>query len=631
MLSGAAEAGSTVDIYLNGSGSPSYTVTANAAGNWSVTIGQLGEGGYSYIATATDGAGHTSAPSTALSFVVDATAPALAVTSVTPEDASSATVSGTIGAADAGRTVALFDYNDPQGWQASTTTDANGNWSITGVPLAVINSGLTVSASDVAGNVNSFFYGFTPPDAPTIASASIADGYVNAAHNTAAQMIGGTTQAGNAVEVYLNGSAEPSYTTTADASGNWSVTVGALADGPYSYVARAAHAGSDFSAPSSALSFVVDALAPDLATSVASADAFVATVFGTIGAADAGRTITVFDANTPQGFEVTVSSDVDGNWSAHNVPWAVINSSFGVTASDAAGNVGTSYFVYGTSNAGQSSLGFGSQQHVYGTANGFTINDGGEQDVYTDGTANDTVLNAGSIQLVFGSVFQTTVNAGEQVVWGIAYNTFIDSGVQFVGGTADGTTIASGGEQVVYSNGGTAVGTTLAGGSQLVYGSATGTAIDDGGVQYLHGVATGTTVNAGGLQAIYAEATATATDLSGGIQIDWGTATNTTIYDGTQYVWGTATGTIIFSGAQHVGSGASASDTMIMSDGVQYVHAGGAVSNTTLAGGNQYVWGTATGTTIQWGSTQHIGSGGTASNTTIDDGGVAYVDAGGSP
>jgi hypothetical protein len=87
------------------------------------------------------------------------------------------------------------------------------------------------------------------PSAPTITDSSVNSGYVSAANDTKAQVLSGTAGAGDVVRVYLNGSATPSYTAAASSSGQWSVTVGALANGAYSYTATATNAAGSTSAP----------------------------------------------------------------------------------------------------------------------------------------------------------------------------------------------------------------------------------------------------------------------------------------------------------------------------------------------------------------------------------------------
>ncbi|MCE7511234.1 Ig-like domain-containing protein, partial [Alloalcanivorax xenomutans] len=64
LLTGTAEAGSTVEVDTNGDGTPDYTVEADADGNWSVTPDAPLADGTEVSVTATDEAGNTSDPVT---------------------------------------------------------------------------------------------------------------------------------------------------------------------------------------------------------------------------------------------------------------------------------------------------------------------------------------------------------------------------------------------------------------------------------------------------------------------------------------------------------------------------------------------------------------------------------------
>ena len=87
--------------------------------------------------------------------LMDMTAPALTVTAIAPDSGTSATdgltdvatvaVSGTIDAADAGLTVAVYDGATLVG---TTTADAGGNWSSAGVMLSSGANSLTAQATD---------------------------------------------------------------------------------------------------------------------------------------------------------------------------------------------------------------------------------------------------------------------------------------------------------------------------------------------------------------------------------------------------------------------------------------------------------------------------------------------------
>lgn len=433
----------------------------------------------------------------------------------------------------------------------------------------------------------------TPPSAPTIADASVIGGTVNAARDTAAQALSGTAEADSVVKIYLNGAAAPSYTTEADSHGNWSVTVGHLADGSYSYTATATDQAGNQSAASAALNFVVDTTPPVLAiTSFVLGDT--ATVTGTIDVADGGQTITLVDATFPLGsfpgaWSGTTTADASGHWSISGVPLTVLNS-LAADAHDAAGNAGLSEYVFTESWSAGTSLRDGAHQYVLGISNDLVVESGAQQNVYAGGLAEGAVIHG--TQIDWGIAIDTTIEGGTQHVWGSASNTTISGGVQNVAGTADGTIVNGGGEQAIFGSG-SADGTSVHGGSQLVYGTADHTTVDSGGFQYVHGTATHTTITSGE-QNIYESGIATGTTLDvGSVQVDWGAAVDTTINGATQYVWGSA-------------------------------------SDTTLNGGTQFVWGSASDTMLNGGAQQHVVAGGTANDTTINAKGSVLVDAGGS-
>jgi Bacterial Ig-like domain len=268
-LSGTAGAGDTVEVYLNGSTTPSYSTVANSSGAWSVKIGVLANGAYSYTATATDPAGDTSASSAALEFTVDPVAPAaptIGDSSVqgglvnAANDTAAQTLSGTAGAGD---TVKIY-LNGSTTASYSTLANASGNWS---VKIGALGNGAysyAATATDATGDTSAssaalkFTVDTVAPAAPTIGDSSIQGGIVNAANDTAAQTLSGTAGAGDTVKVYLNGSTTPSYSVLASTSGGWSADIGVLANGAYSYTATATNPAGDISASSAALNFTVD-------------------------------------------------------------------------------------------------------------------------------------------------------------------------------------------------------------------------------------------------------------------------------------------------------------------------------------------------------------------------------------
>jgi hypothetical protein len=377
-LTGTAEADALISVYdgttLLG------TTTADGSGAWSYTLGHLGDGSYSLMATAANAAG-TGAASGALSFTVDATAPdapALADASIangfvnaahdTPDQALT-------GTAEAGALISVYDGTTLLG---TSTADGAGGWSYTLGHLADGTHSLTATATDAAGNTGvasgalSFTVDTTAPDAPTsLADASIVSGVVNAAHDTPDQALTGTAEAGTLISVYdgttLLGA------TTADGAGAWSYTLGHLADGSHSLTATATatNAVGNTGPASDALSFTVDATAPDAPAALADAsivNGFVNAAHDTpdqalTGTAEAGALISVYDGTTLLG---TATADGAGAWS-YTLGHLADGSSHSLTATatDAAGNTGAasgalSFTVDTTAPVSPASLGVAS-------------------------------------------------------------------------------------------------------------------------------------------------------------------------------------------------------------------------------------------------------------------------------
>jgi hypothetical protein len=358
-LTGNAEDGSTVTLYDNST--QIGTTIANATtGAWSLPIGQLADRStHSYTVTATDAAGNVSQPSAALNFTVDITPPA---TPVAPAD--SAVVNGYVnaardtagqvltGSAEDGSTVTVYDNSTQIG--TTTANDLTGSWSF---PIGQLANGstysYTVTATDAAGNVSqpsTALYLVVDTTAPTTpgapADSAVVNGYVNAARDTAAQVLTGNAEKGDTVTIYDNDT--QIGTTRANAStGNWGFLIGQLADGStHSYTITATDAAGNVSQPSAALSFVVDTTAP--VTPAAPSDSAVINGYvnathdsaaqALTGSAEKGSTVTIYDKGTKVG--TTTANGSTGAWSLPIGQLADGSThSYTVTATDAAGNV----------------------------------------------------------------------------------------------------------------------------------------------------------------------------------------------------------------------------------------------------------------------------------------------------
>ncbi len=351
LLTGTAEAGSTVQVDTNGDGTPDYTVEADADGNWSVTPDAPLADGTEVSVTATDEAGNTSDPVTTTvdENLNDTTPPAAptiaeAVDDVAPgtdpvltggsTNDTTPTLSGT---AEAGSTVAIFQDGTEIG---TATADGSGNWSFTpATELAEGDYSFTATATDAAGNTSDPSTAFevtvdtTAPAAPTV-------------EPTDGTILTGTAEAGSTVQVDTNGDGTPDYTVEADADGNWSVTPDTpLADGTEVSVTATDGAGNasapatinvDASAPATpTIQDALDDVDPgtDPVLTGGSTNDDTPTLRGT---AEANSTVEIFQDGASVG---TVQADASGNWS-FVVPAALADGTYGFTATamDEAGN-----------------------------------------------------------------------------------------------------------------------------------------------------------------------------------------------------------------------------------------------------------------------------------------------------
>ncbi len=308
-----AQPGQTVTVTLNGQ---TYQGTVQPDGTWSVSVpaanvGALADGNATVTASVTDVAGNPSSISRAA--LVDTTPPVVTINPVatdnvinTPEHAQAQIISGTVTGAQAGDivTVTLNNVN------YTTVVDVSGNWSL-GVPASVV-SGLadgsypvSVSVTDRAGNTGSQSLTVTVDTAaPVIGINTIAgDDVINASEKGADVQITGTSDqpANTAITVTLNGQ---NYTTTTDASGNWSITVPASAVtalGQANYTVTAAVTSDIGNSATASHNVLVDSALPGVTiNSVATddiinaAEAGVAqTISGQITGAAVGDTVTV--------------------------------------------------------------------------------------------------------------------------------------------------------------------------------------------------------------------------------------------------------------------------------------------------------------------------------------------------
>ncbi len=359
--SSTAEAGQTVTVTLNG---VTYTGTVQADGNWSVSVptadlSNLTASQYTVSASVNDKAGNPA--STTHGLAVDLTVPVLTINTVSGDDIINAAehgqalvISGSSTGGEAGDIITVTLNSKTY----TTTLDASGNWSV-GVPAAdvtALGSGpqtIAAAITDAAGNSDDASRTVTVNlTAPTIGINTIAtDDVINATEKGADLAISGTSDqpAGTQITVTLNGQ---NYTTTVDASGNWSVTVPASAVGTLgeaTYTVTASATDADGNSGSASHNVQVNTALPGVTINVVATDDIInaaeagvdQTISGQVTGAAAGDTVTV----TLGGATYTATVQANLSWSV-DVPASALqalgNGELTVSASvtNSVGNTG---------------------------------------------------------------------------------------------------------------------------------------------------------------------------------------------------------------------------------------------------------------------------------------------------
>ncbi|WP_114161404.1 Ig-like domain-containing protein, partial [Acinetobacter baumannii] len=334
-ITGTAEPGSTVTVtYPDGS---TKTVVAGPDGTWTVPNPGLNDGD-EVTAVATDPAGNTSGPATA---VVDAVAPTVALDDVLTNDSTPA-LTGTVN--DPTATVVV----NVDGVDYPAVNNGDGTWTLADNTLPTLADGLhtiTVTATDAAGNVGTDTGVVTVDTAApnttgvtfTIDSVT-ADNVINASEAAGNVTITGVLKnipadaTNTAVTVVING---VTYNATVDkTAGTWTVSVpgsGLVADADKTIDAKVTFtdAAGNSSTVNDTQIYTLDTAAP--------AAPVIDPVNGTdpiTGTAEPGSTVTV---TYPNGDTATVVAGPDGSWSVPN-PGLNDGDEVEAIATDPAGN-----------------------------------------------------------------------------------------------------------------------------------------------------------------------------------------------------------------------------------------------------------------------------------------------------
>lgn len=328
---------------------------------------------------------------------------------------------------------------------------------------------------------------------------------------------------------------------------------------------------------------------------------------------------------------------------------------------------GWDYVIAGGSDLGAQVSGV---EFDFGYASGTVVSNGGVQGIF--GSASRGVIDGGGYAVaeaggtvvsetvdgtlgVVGSAVNTDVgNGGTVTVQGRTDATSVgNGGVDYVepGGTESNTAIGNGGLDIVMSGGLASATAVSDGGFELIMsgGTGSGTVVDSGaweyvldggtdlgakvlGVQFVYGSASGTLVSSGGNLAVFGVASGVTIEGGAyGCVESGGTAVRATV-DGTLGVVGDAVSATVDDGGV-VSLLGTASGTIIGNGGVDYVNSGGSESGATISNGGidcVLSGGFASDTTVSDGGIDFVMPGGSAGGTVVDSGGWQYVLSGGS-
>nr|WP_320738189.1 Ig-like domain-containing protein [Enterobacter sp. 168J2] len=363
VLSGSTsnvEENQTVTIAFGGK---TYTAKVDADGNWTATVPSadlagLKDGDASVQVSVTNA--HGNSASAGREYSVDATAPSVTIDTVAgdnvingSEAAAGVAISGTT-TAEAGQTVTVT----LGGKSYTAQVQQGGIWSVNvpGTDLsALADNGYTVQASvsDAAGNPGSAGKAITLDTTPPSVSfnAVAGDDVINSVEHGQAQIVSGTATGASVGDKLVITIGSNQYTTTVDASGNWSVgvpasVISALTDGSVTISATITDGAGNSSTQTH-----------DVVVNTASVALTVNTVSGddVINAAEAGSSLVIngSSAQFANGTQVTVTLNGktytatiqnDGSWTT-TVPAADVGAladgasyQVSVSAQDSAGN-----------------------------------------------------------------------------------------------------------------------------------------------------------------------------------------------------------------------------------------------------------------------------------------------------
>lgn len=369
-FNGTAEANSTVTLYDTDGTTVLGTTTADSSGNWTITASTLAGGSHTLTVKAKDAAGNESGASSSLSVTIDTTAPNAPTgldvlagsdsgTSNTDNITSNNTPTVSGAGAEPGSTVTLYDTNGTT-VLGTATADSSGNWSVTTSALADGTHTLTAKVTDTAGNVGAASSSLTvtidstapvASGTPVLASGSDsgASNADNITSDTTPTITGSGAEAGATVTLYDTDGSTVLGTATADGSGNWSITSGALSEGAHTLTTKVTDTAGSTSVASAGLAITVDTTAPTAITLSANSVMDVATgtntAVATLSSTDTQSVSYTLEAGNGTNDAGNASFVIAGGVLQSRSQLTAGTYNIRVGATDAAGNISYQTFV----------------------------------------------------------------------------------------------------------------------------------------------------------------------------------------------------------------------------------------------------------------------------------------------
>ena len=357
IFDGLAEAGATVEMFLNGTSQGTRAADGTGAWSFDLTGSPLTDGVYTLVWRATDEAGNLSAPA-GVDLEIDTQVPPAPVvtgfsddTAVVADWITSDTTLVYNGTAEANGSVEVFVDGVSRG---TTMTDTAGNWSFddSGNPLSDGAHLVTAYVSDVAANVSTaapdfaFTVDATAPAAPIVSGITDDSGTPGDGVTSDNRLIiSGTAETNSTVTILVGGS---SVGTVAATAGSWTFdyTSTALADGSYVINAVATDTAGNVSPASASFNLSVDTVAPAAPvlggitddTNVAGDGVTNDSTLTVNGNSEAGATISVYLDGLLIGSPL---ANAGGDWTLDYTGTILADGAYTLTADamDAAGNL----------------------------------------------------------------------------------------------------------------------------------------------------------------------------------------------------------------------------------------------------------------------------------------------------